>query len=109
MTDPTPEPRPQVTARDRVGLAGFACLGVVAAVGGLGGAVLAFLGVGAYARAATAPLTRAEDAAPLLGTLERAVVLCGAGALLLLVGVVAAVVLVKELSDDANRAHRGPV
>ncbi|MBX3471501.1 MAG: hypothetical protein KF878_32005 [Planctomycetes bacterium] len=109
MSDPLPEPSaPATTARDRAGLVGFGCLALLAGGGGLGGAALLLLGIGGYARAATSPLARAEDAPGLLDALERAVVLCGAGALLLLIGIVAAVVLLKELGDDAARARRGP-
>jgi hypothetical protein len=94
-------------ARDRVGLFGFGCLAALVGAGGLAGLGLLLAGVGVYATAATRPLARVAEAKGLAEALERAVVLCGFGALLLLVAVIAAVVLLKELGDDAARARRG--
>lgn len=94
---------------DRVGLAGYGCLVTLALAGGLGGAGLLLAGIGTYARSVGRKLADVGEAHELAGTLERAVVLCGFGALALLVGVVATVVLLKELGDDAARAERGPV
>ncbi len=94
---------------DRVGLVGYGCLVALALGGGLGGAGLLLAGIGAYAGSAGRKLADLAEAHELAGTLERAVILCGFGALALLVGVVATVVLLKELGDDAARASRGPV
>lgn len=94
---------------DRVGLWGYGCLVALVAGGGLGGAGLLLAGIGTYARTAGQTLAGLEEAPAFTRTLERSVVLCGFGALALLVAVVAAVVLLKELGDDAARAGRGPV
>jgi len=96
-------------AKDRVGLAGYGCLATLSAGGGLVGVGLIVLGIGAYVGAAEQRLARAEEAPAFADALERAVVLCGFGSLGILVAVVAAVVLLKELSDDAARATRGPM
>lgn len=106
MTAPGP---PRSVRRDRLGLAGYGCLAALALVGGLGGGGLLLAGVGLYVGATGRRLESVREASELAGTLERAVALCGFGALLLLVGVVAVVVLLKELGDDAARAERGPV
>jgi hypothetical protein len=94
---------------DRVGLAGYGCLVTLSAAGGLGGGALIVLGIGAYVGAANQKLARAEEAPAFADALERSVVLCGFGALGILVAVIAAIVLLKELSDDAARAARGPM
>lgn len=94
---------------DRAGLAGYGCLVVLALAGGLGGLGLLIAGVGVYVGAAGTNLSKVEEAHAFTEVLERAVVLCGFGALALLVGIVASVVLLKELSDDASRAARGPM
>lgn len=94
---------------DRVGLAGYGCLATLSAGGGLVGAGLIVSGIGAYVGAASQKLARGEEAAAFADALERSVVLCGFGALAMLVAVVAAIVLLKELSDDAARAARGPM
>jgi hypothetical protein len=95
--------------KDRVGLAGYGCLAALTAGGGLVGAGLIVLGIGAYVGAAGQRLDRADEAPAFADALERAVVLCGFGSLGLLVAVIAAVVLLKELGDDAARAARGPL
>lgn len=95
--------------KDRVGLAGYGCLATLSAGGGLAGVGLIVLGIGAYVGAAEQRLARAEEAPAFADALERAVILCGFGTLGLLVAVIAAVVLLKELSDDAARATRGPM
>ena len=94
---------------DRVGLAGFGCLVALALAGLLGGLGLLVAGAGVFIGAAGDRVSKVEQAYALTGTLERSVILCGFGALALLVGIVASVVLMKELGDDASRAARGPV
>jgi hypothetical protein len=88
---------------------GYACLGLIAATGWLGGLALVMAGLAVYMRAASLRVERMDDARDLTAALEQAVALCGFAALALLVGIVASVVLVKELGDDAARAERGPV
>lgn len=92
-----------------MGLAGYGCLATLSAGSGLAGVSLIVLGIGAYVGAAGQRLDSAAEAPALADALERAVILCGFGSLGLLVAVVAAVVLLKELSDDAARAARGPL
>lgn len=94
---------------DRAGLAGYGCLLTLSVAGLLGGVGLFLFGLGVYLTAAGQNLSKIEQAHALTEALERAVVLCGFGALSLLIGVVATVVLLKELGDDADRARRGPV
>lgn len=92
-----------------MGLAGYGCLATLSAGGGLVGAGLIVLGIGAYVGAAGQKLARADEAAAFADALERAVILCGFGALAVLIAVIAAIVLLKELGDDAARAARGPL
>lgn len=95
--------------RDGTGLAGYGCLGTLSVAGLLGGLGLFLAGLGRYLTAADSTLSKVEQAHAFTEALEGAVVLCGFGALALLIGVVATVVLLKELGDDAERARRGPV
>jgi hypothetical protein len=76
---------------------------------GVGGLWLLVLGIGRVVAGSGAELKHAGDAHALADSLEVAVAYAGAGALLLLVALVALVVLLKELSDDAARRARGPV
>jgi hypothetical protein len=99
----TPQERSDVT-----GLKGYGCLISLVLAGFIGGTLLVFLGVSALMDART-PLGSVDDAAQLVTSLEGAVALSGFGALALLIGFVSAVVLLKELSDDAARRVRGPV
>jgi hypothetical protein len=103
------DPQAEQRRRDGTGLRGYACLGLLAGLGWLGGLGLLFAALAAYMRAADQSVARIDEAYDLTNALEKAVVLCGFGALALLVGVVATVVLIKELGDDAARASRGPV
>ena len=92
---------------DIVGLAGYGCLSVLLLSGLGGGLGLIVMGIGAYLRAGAIDVEDTVEAHRLLDGLEGAVVLCGAGTLALLVGLVALVVLLKELGDDSRRASRG--
>ncbi len=108
VSDTTRDPSGTIRS-DRVGLAGYGCLVALSLGGGLGGAGLLLAGIGTYATSAGRTLAAAHEAPEFARSLERAVVLCGFGALAVLIGVVAAVVLLKELGDDAARAARGPL
>lgn len=100
----------RVTRRaDTTGGAGYGCLATLALAGALGGAAATFLGIARFVRARDARLESGADAALFLGGLEGAVMLVAAGALAFLVGAAAAVVLLKELGDDAAARERGPV
>ena len=92
---------------DAVGLAGYGCLITLALAGGLGGTALLMLGIGRVVGAGRMPVQSGAEARELSLSLEWAVALCGFGALALLIGAVAGVVLLKELSDDASRRERG--
>ncbi len=94
---------------DRVGLAGYGCLVALLLGPGVGGLWLLVLGIGRVVAGSGAEMKHAGDAHALADSLEVAVAYAGAGALLLLVALVALVVLLKELSDDAARRARGPV
>lgn len=94
---------------DRVGLAGYGCLVALLLGPGVGGLWLVVLGVGRVVAGSGAELKHAGDAHELANSLEVAVAYAGAGALLVLIALVALVVLLKELSDDAARRARGPV
>ncbi len=98
-----------VDERQRVGAAGYGCLLILTLAGGLGGVAAVFWGVARFLRAREERLASGEDAAALLSGLEGAVAWVGLGVLALLVGGVALVVLLKELSDDAQQRGRGPV
>ena len=54
-------------------------------------------------------LESGADAHALIDSLEGAAAAVGFGSLLLLLGIVAGVVLLKELADEASRRERGPV
>jgi len=99
----------RATRSDRFGLAGYGCLVGLLAGGLLGGAALVFLGVAGIVRGSGSELASAREAWQLQVELETALVLVAAGCLGLLVGVVAGVVLLKELGDEAARRERGPL
>jgi hypothetical protein len=115
MSDAPPPSTPDDAAlsidarRDRVGLAGYGCLVAASVACGLGGVASGFLGLAALVRGSQGTLRHAEDAHALGLSLERAVGLVGLGALLVLIAIVCAVVLVKELGDDSARRERGAV
>ena len=94
---------------DLLGLGGYGCLMTLSLAGFIGGSGLVFLGVSALLKASREQLRSGEDAYALVGSLEGAVALVGFGALALLVGCVASVVLLKELGDESSRRERGPV
>ena len=94
---------------DRAGLAGYGCLVGLLAGGLGGGCLLVFMGIATLMRARTEDLGSTDEAWALVDSLEGAVALCGAGALALLIGIVSGVVLLKEMADETERHHRGPV
>ena len=92
-----------------MGLGGYGCLVTLALAGFIGGSGLVFLGVSAVVKASGGELHSGADANAFVNSLEVAVALVGFGALGLLVGSVASVVLLKELGDESDRRVRGPV
>ena len=95
---------------DMLGLKGYGCLLTLVVSGLCGGGLLLVLGVGRVVGAGQGPAPEGgAEAQALVGSLETAVAMCGAGALALLVATVAGVVLLKELGDDAARRQRGPM
>ena len=101
--------RSRQTSADQAGIAGYGCLTALVLAGFVGGSSLIFFGVSALMAARGETLESARDAGALVDSLEGAVAISGAGALGLLIGFVSAVVLLKELSDDAARRQRGAV
>lgn len=95
--------------REGLGLAGFGCLAALLLAGALGGTAAAFLGVARIVRGSEVELESARDAHALALSLEGAVALCGVGSLGILVAVVAAILLLKELGDASARRRRGPI
>ena len=68
-----------------------------------------FLGVTTLIKGGREPLESTTAAVELLSSLEGALAISAAGAVLLLIGLVASVVLLKALSDDTARRQRGPI
>lgn len=92
-----------------MGLAGYGCLVVLMLGGFLGGSGLVFLSVSRFMSAADTDLSGGADTEGFLDTLEGSVAAAGFGAVVLLVGVGATIVLLKEMADESSRRARGPV
>lgn len=100
---------PVRTGREGAGLVGLGCLAGLLAVGAGGGGAALFLGVSRIVRGSLTPLESVREAHALAISLETAVVLCAVGALGVLLGGVALVLILKELSDQSARRQRGPI
>jgi len=97
------------TSQDAVGASGYGCLVALAGGALLGAGAAGMLALRAFFAARAAPLRGPGASTAYLASLEWAVALSGAAAVLAVVGAAAAVVLVKELGDEARSRERGPI